>query len=150
MPFSIQISPLSLTYAHFSNGFSLVCSSLIHSLYYESHRNPYRKKNARKRAAGHGDDELAVKIQRTAWFRCSSLFLCSKVPARGGASPSPTARYSGFINLQVGISKPSVGRGGACSSSCRYFFTLKKQQNCMIKMQSCLIFRISPLIHHPH
>ena len=64
--------------------------------------------------------------------------------------PSPTARYSGFINLQVGISEPSVGRGGACPSSCRYFFTLKKQQNCMIKMQSCLIFRISPLIHHPH
>ena len=37
------------------------------------------------------------------------------------------------------------------SSSCRYFFTLKKQQDGMIKMQSCLIFlRISPLISHPH
>ena len=47
--------------------------------------------------------------------------------------PSPTARYSGFINLQIGISEPSVGRGGACSSSL-----------------PAIVAKKIPLICHPH
>ena len=54
--------------------------------------------------------------------------------------PSPTDRRFRNPYLKVYETGISSGRGGACSSSCRYFFTLKKQQNCMIKMQSCLFF----------
>ena len=65
--------------------------------------------------------------------------------------PSPTDRRFRNPYLKVYETGISSGRGGACSSSCQYFFTLKKQQDGMIKMQSCLIFlRISPLISHPH
>ena len=76
--------------------------------------------NEKEKRKPHGADKLAVKIKRTASFRCSSLFLYKndvKKRPKGGASPSPTDGRLGNPCQKVYQTDISGGRGGACSSS---------------------------------